>query len=202
MLDLKREHFEKAEKQIGKIFSYLPLTPNQYTISSLFFAFISLFFLIKESLLLALIFFIIATFLDFVDGAVARFTNKSSLAGAYLDTIIDRYVEAIIFLGLFFVSLPTILLSPAIWIFLCFLGSLLTTYSKATAKEKDLTTTELKGGIMSRAERILLLYLAILLGIFNLAWTVYVLIIIAVLSNFSAVQRIISAIKINSKQKE
>lgn len=119
-----------------------------------------------------------------------------------MDTIIDRYVEAIILVGLFFVSLPNILLPPAVWIFLCFLGSLLTTYSKAAAKEKDLTTTELKGGIMSRAERTILLDLAILLGIFNLAWTVYVLIIIAVLSNFSAVQRITSAIKINSKNKE
>ena len=197
MLDLYKNSFKEIEKSIGRIFSYLPITPNQYTIISLGFAFIVLYFLVKNNLILSLLFFIIAAFLDFVDGAVARFTQKSTKVGAYLDTIIDRYVEGILLFGFLFLHLPEILLSSEIWIFLCLFGSIMTTYSKAAVMEKNLATQELKGGTLSRTERLILLCLSMFFGIFNLAWMVYVLIILAIFSNFTALQRINSAIRKN-----
>lgn len=198
MLDLHRDLFKKIEKIIGRLFSTFPITPNQYTLIAFLFALITLYFLTINSLIPALLFFIIASTLDFVDGAVARFTNKATKIGAYFDTIIDRYVEGILFLGFLFLPLPNILLSSKIWIFLCFFGSFLSTYSKAAAMEKGLAEKELKGGILSRGERLILLSFAMFLGIFNLVWMIYILIIFAILSNFTALQRIFSAIKKNS----
>lgn len=195
MLDLYKDSFKGLEKKVGRFFSYFPITPNQYTIISLAFALIFLYFLLKNNLILGLFFFIIASLLDFIDGAVARFTKKSTKVGAYLDTIIDRYIEGILLFGFLFLHLPKILLSSEIWIFLCLFGSIMTTYSKAAAMEKNLTTQEMKGGILSRTERLILLCLSMLLGIFNLVWMVYVLIILAILSNSTALQRINSAIK-------
>ena len=195
MLDLHRNSFKGLEKYIGKTFSVLPMTPNQYTLASVLFAFCALYFLIQQSIILAIPFFMIAGFLDLIDGAVARYKKASTKTGAYLDTIVDRYVEGILLLGMLFLPLPEIFLPGYIWIFLILFGSMITTYAKAAAKEKELTNLELKGGILSRGERIILLALALILGIFSFLWMVHLLIIIAALANITALQRIVSAIK-------
>jgi archaetidylinositol phosphate synthase len=198
----KREKFEGISLKIGQIFSKPGLTPNQYTLISLFFVLFSFYFLIKINLVLALVFFLLAAFLDFIDGAVARFSGKDynppttlpqagpSKKGAYLDTICDRYVEGIILLGFLFLPLADFLLPAKIWIFLAFFGSLMTTYAKAAAKEKELITEELKKGLLGRAERVILISLAIILGIFNFSWTIYPIIALAIFSNITALQRI------------
>jgi len=196
MLDLQRDLFKKVEKIVGKIFSSLPITPNQYSLISIIFALISFYFLIKHNLILAIPFFLIASFLDFVDGAVARYKGISTKVGAYLDTICDRYVEGFLLFGMLFLPLPKILLPGYAWVFLILFGSLLTTYAKATAKEKELVAQELKGGLLSRAERLILLITSLILGIFNFSWMTYLLILIAILTNFTAFQRINSAIKL------
>jgi len=201
MLEEKRKKFKKIETLIGGIFSKLGLTPNQYTLISLFFVILSFCSLVSVNLILpehinyvlglALIFFLLATILDFIDGAVAKFTQKETKKGAYLDTICDRYVEGVILLGFLFLPLKEFFLLPAqVWIFLALFGSLITTYAKAAAKEKELTKIEIKKGLFGRAERIILISLAILLGIFNLSWLIYPIIILAVLSNLTALQRI------------
>ena len=190
MLEEKREKFKIISEKVGQIFSKFGPSPNQYTLISLFFVLISFYSLIKQNLLGALIFFLIAAFLDFVDGAVAKFSKKETKKGAYLDTICDRYVEGIILLGFLFLPLPDFLLPAKIWIFLAFFGSLMTTYTKAAAKEKGLVETEIKKGLFGRAERIILIILAILLGIFNLSWMLYPIIILAIFSNITALQRI------------
>lgn len=196
MLDTKRNSFKGLEKKVGRIFSSLPLTPNQYTLISIFFAFVSFCFLAKQNLAMAAVFFLIAGFLDFIDGAVARYKNISTKIGAYLDTISDRYVEGLLLLGMIFLPLPKILLPGYIWIFLLLFGSNLTTYAKAAAKEKELTDKELKGGLLSRGERVILLFAALIAGIIDpsFASMTYILIFTALLSNFTALQRILSAI--------
>ncbi|MCK4474184.1 CDP-alcohol phosphatidyltransferase family protein [Candidatus Parcubacteria bacterium] len=195
MLDLHRNLFKGLEKKVGKIFSFLPITPNQWTLISILFAFVCLYFLIKQNLILAIVFFLIAGFLDFIDGAVARYKNMATKIGAYLDTIADRYVEAILLFGMLFLPLPKIFLPSYAWIFLILFGSIMTTYAKAAAKEKNLVCQELKGGLLSRGERIILLLVCLILGVFNFYWMVYVLILIAILANFTALQRILAARK-------
>jgi archaetidylinositol phosphate synthase len=194
MLEEKREKFIKIEKIIGKIFSQF-LSPNQYTLISLFFVFVSFYFLIKENLILALIFFLLAALLDIIDGAVARFTKKTTKKGAYLDTIFDRYIEGIILLGFLFLPLADFLLPAKIWIFLALFGSLMTTYSKAAAKEKELVSKELKKGFLGRGERIILISLAILLGVINFSWLIYPIVILAIFSNLTVLQRIYLALR-------
>jgi len=67
MLDLYKDSFKKLEKKVGRLFSFLPISPNQYTLISIFFAIFSFYFLIKQNLILAIFFFLIAGFLDFID---------------------------------------------------------------------------------------------------------------------------------------
>jgi len=192
MLEEKREKFKWLETKTGEIFSKLRLSPNQLTFNSLVFILFAFWFLVTQNLILALTFFTIATFLDLVDGAVARFLKMETKKGAYLDTICDRYVEGIIFLGLLFLPLKGFLfLTADVWIFLAFFGSLMTTYSKAAAKEKELVQIELRRGFLGRAERVILIFIILFLGIFNLSWMIYPIIILAILTNFTAFQRIV-----------
>jgi phosphatidylglycerophosphate synthase len=195
MLAESREKFKKIEILFGKIFSKFGLSPNQFTILTLLFALTSFFSLLKEKMVLALIFYFLAIVLDFVDGAVARFKKMETKKGAYLDTIFDRYVEGLILFSFLFFDLPKILLPANVWIFLAFFGSMMTTYSKAAAKEKELVLNELKKGFFGRGERVILIFLTIFLGIFNKNLMIYPLIILAIFSNLTAFQRISFALQ-------
>ncbi len=98
-------------------------------------------------------------------------------------------------MGFLFLFLPDFLLPAKIWIFLAVFGSLMTTYSKAAAKEKELAEIEIKKGLLGRGERMILIALAIILGVFNPIWIIYPIIILAIFSNITALQRIYLALK-------
>ncbi len=195
MLAEKREKFKPIERLTGKIFSKLGPSPNQYTLNSIFFGIFSALSIFYKEFLLGFLFFLLAAFLDFVDGAVARYTNAATKKGAYFDTIADRIVEGLVYLSLFSLPLPEIFLPAKYWIFLAFFGSLMTTYAKAAAKEKELISEELKEGLFGRAERMIVLALALFLAIFNLKFAIYPIVILAIFSNLTAIQRIKLALK-------
>jgi phosphatidylglycerophosphate synthase len=195
MLEEKREKFKKIEEKIGKIFSKLGPSPNQYTLNSIFFGIFCFVSLVFKNFVLALIFFLISAILDFVDGAVARYSNRVTKVGAYLDTISDRFVEGLIFLGLLSLPLPKFIIEAKYWIFLCFFGSLMTTYAKAAAKEKELVVQELKKGFFGRGERMILLAITIFGGILNQNLMIYPISLLAVLSSLTALQRIILTLR-------
>jgi phosphatidylglycerophosphate synthase len=195
MLEEKREKFKKIEEEIGRIFSKLGPSPNQYTLNSIFFGIFCFVSLIFRNFILALIFFLVSAILDFVDGAVARYSGKVTKAGAYLDTISDRFVEGLIFLGFLSLPLPKFIIEAKYWIFLSFFGSLMTTYAKAAAKEKELVAQELKKGFFGRGERMILLSITFFLGIFNQNLMIYPISLLAIFTNLTAIQRIILALK-------
>ena len=195
MLDAHRDLFKWLEKIIAGMFSPLPITPNQYSFSSILLISVCFYFLTKQNLPWAILFFLLAAFMDLVDGAVARKKNMSSKKGAYLDTVFDRYVEGILLLGFLFLPLPEIFMPNYFWIFLVLFGSMMTTYAKSAAKEKELAQKELKGGLMSRGERAIFYLAAMVFGIFYPHSMTLILIIMAILTNFTAIQRIFSATK-------
>lgn len=193
----KRQRFEKLSNKMGIIFSKVGLSPNQWTLLTLVPTIIALYFLVKEAFLFAAVFFIVAAFVDLIDGSVARVMGKVTKLGAYLDTIIDRYVEGIILFGLLFASLPGFIIPVYGWIFLFFFGGMMTTYAKSAAKEKDLVEKELNGGLLERAERLFLLFIGILLAAYTPLFLTVVIALLAVLSNISALQRIWKATRVS-----
>ncbi|MBL7160548.1 MAG: CDP-alcohol phosphatidyltransferase family protein [Candidatus Aenigmarchaeota archaeon] len=203
----RKSKFSGFSERVGRVFSKVGLSPNQWTLFALVPTFIAVYFLINEAFLLAAVFFIIASFVDIIDGSVARVSGKVSNLGAYLDTVIDRYVEGIIIFGLLFASLPALGLAgfslpAAAWIVLYLFGAMMTTYSKAAAKEKGLIGVELKGGLLERAERLIILFIGILLGAVNPLYLSMVIALLAVLTNVSALQRIRKAVKLIKCQPE
>ncbi len=195
MLYKHREKFQKLSIWIGMLFSRLRLSPNQWTMLSFLPAIVSFYFLITEDFFSATFFFGISAFFDLIDGSVARVTGKVTKKGAYLDTVVDRYIEFIALLALLFVALPSYVLPAYAWIFVYLFGAMMTTYAKAAAKEKELVEKELRGGILERTERLIFLFIGILLANFSKQYLVYAIAILAILANITALQRILAAMK-------
>ncbi|RLI97737.1 MAG: CDP-alcohol phosphatidyltransferase family protein [Candidatus Aenigmatarchaeota archaeon] len=194
----RRERFSWLSKGIGKSFSKLGLSPNQWTFVTLVPALAAAWLLMNQHFMAAGALLLLAAFIDMVDGAVARATCKVSKTGAYLDTIIDRYIEGIIIFALLFVPIPMLpgVSVPAYaWVFLYFFGGMMTTYAKAAAKEKGLVGKELRGGILERAERLILLVIGITMASYNTLALTFMIAVLAILSNISALQRIWGAVR-------
>ncbi len=170
------------------LFSKLPLTPNQWTFFSILPAIASAYFIVNENFLTAALLFGVSAFFDIVDGSVARVTGRVTKRGAYLDTVVDRYVEGVVVFALLF-AFPQL----AVWLFLYLFGSMATTYAKAAAKEK--LDAEIRGGLMERPERLIMLLAAILLASFDKTYFIYLIMLMTILVNITALQRIYSAIR-------
>jgi archaetidylinositol phosphate synthase len=190
-----RQKLGGLSSKIGKTFAKLGLSPNQWTLLTLIPTIVSFYFLVERNFLLAALFFFISSFMDWIDGSVARVTGKTTKFGAYLDSVMDRYVEFIIALGFLFASLPNFYLPIEFWILLYMFGSLMTTYAKAAAKEKDLVDKEIRGGLIERAERLIILFLGMILAYFGRIYLTYIIVILAILTNITALQRMNIATK-------
>jgi phosphatidylglycerophosphate synthase len=186
----RRTSFSNLSIKVGTAFSRTGLDPNHWTAITLIMALITFAFLTQEMFIGASVFLILAAFFDFVDGSVARARAMESRLGAYLDTVTDRYVEGVIVFALLFAGLPGFYLPAYAWIFLYMFGSLMTTYAKSAAKEKELVSKELSGGFLERADRMVILFIGILLASIEPLYLTYVMVILAVLANVSALQRI------------
>ncbi|MEM3431143.1 MAG: CDP-alcohol phosphatidyltransferase family protein [Candidatus Micrarchaeia archaeon] len=194
--------FEKSEEKtlkkirewIGINFAKLNISPNTWTILSLGFAITAFLFIVNRYFLVGAFLIIISGLMDLIDGAVARKTKKVTRFGAFLDTVIDRYNEFLFIFPLVFIQWQPIVFDFKVWIFLFLFGSMITTYVKSAAAEKKLKK-ELRGGILERAERVGLYTVSLIIAEFNVTIFQYLIIILAILSNISAVQRIIKAIR-------
>ncbi len=120
--------------------------------------------------------------IDALDGTMARLRGEQTEFGAFVDSVTDRYSELFILAGLLFYyvgkqeSLNTIL------VYFAAAGSVLVSYVKARAEGLGFTA---KVGLLSRVERYLIIAPALLLNVPHIAlW------IIAILANFTALQRI------------
>ncbi|NIM46653.1 MAG: hypothetical protein GTN40_00630 [Candidatus Aenigmarchaeota archaeon] len=190
MLYKKRKYFKELSKNFGRVFSKFPLSPNQWTISSLILAIILVYFLINQNFLISFIVGIFTVSIDMIDGAVARVTKRATKFGAYLDTIIDRFIEFFTILGLFFVDYPNFIFTSKTWLMVLLFGSLMSSYSKPAALEKNLIKKELKGGgILEHTDRLILFLIIILISNFSLEYANYLIVLTSILTLVSFIQR-------------
>jgi archaetidylinositol phosphate synthase len=182
-------------------FASFGLSPTAWTLLSLFAAGAGFLALCLHQLGLSLILFVISGMLDAVDGAVARATGNATSAGAFVDGVADRYAELMLCLGLLIYLGPgkSLLLPMDVWFVLLIFGSLMTSFVRAYADHRGLVKDpeELKGmgGLLERGERLGLLYLGMLFGIFDQGWLMASVALTAALANFTALERIALALK-------
>ncbi len=126
--------------------------------------------------------FVVASAFDALDGSVAREMGQASTFGAFLDSVVDRFSEGTVLFGLLLYYLNRgARLEPAL-IYVAVFGSLLVSYTRARAEGVGI---ECKEGLFTRFERVILLAAGLILE-----WTRPVLWILAILTVFTALQRI------------
>jgi CDP-diacylglycerol--glycerol-3-phosphate 3-phosphatidyltransferase len=130
--------------------------------------------------------------LDIMDGKLARSTNGDSQRGAFLDSVVDRYAEFFSYVGLmiFFAS------GWRVWaVLLAILGGVMVSYTRARAEGLGV---QCDIGLLQRPERFVLLGFGSIFSALGVhLWggshglLAFVVVLIAVLSNATAVQRIL-----------
>lgn len=144
---------------------------------------------------------ILAGTLDVVDGRVARRTNSGSPRGAFMDSVIDRYTDAIAYLGIAVFYRYSWVLWAAMW---ALVGGVITSYTRARAEGLGATCHV---GLLQRPERYVILGLGSIFGsLIELVWghphgyhpyvvLVIVVFVLAVLSNATAIQRVVHVMR-------
>ncbi len=124
---------------------------------------------------------------DIIDGKVARETGQTTRFGALFDSVIDRYSEMVMFfaVAVYYVKLDNYLFS--IVTIIAFGGATMVSYVRARAESLGLPA---KVGIMQRPERVVLVGVTALFHVFLLKIGIWA---IAILANYTAIQRLIYA---------
>jgi CDP-diacylglycerol--glycerol-3-phosphate 3-phosphatidyltransferase len=89
---------------------------------------------------------------DMLDGQVARLGNMKSVFGALYDSVLDRYSELIMFLGICYYLVAHHYFLSSIFAFIALIGSMMVSYVRARAEGLGV---ECKGGLMQRPERVI-----------------------------------------------
>jgi CDP-diacylglycerol--glycerol-3-phosphate 3-phosphatidyltransferase len=130
---------------------------------------------------------LVAGFFDILDGALARRIGQATPFGAVLDSTLDRLSEAVILLAILAVYAIQPSITGVLLVGAALIGSLLVSYIRARVEAVGL---ECKVGLFTRAERVVVLALGLLLSHFTNA-LVIALAIIVVFSFFTAGQRLV-----------
>lgn len=90
---------------------------------------------------------------DMLDGQVARLGNMSSTFGALFDSVLDRYSEFVMFLGICYYLVAHHYFISSLFAFIALIGSMMVSYTRARSEGLGV---ENKGGLMQRPERVVL----------------------------------------------
>ena len=171
----------------AKVAHNIGLTPNIMSLMGLALALVSAFtYAVAQGqplwILLATILFLASGFCDALDGVIARIYQQTSVFGGFLDSLLDRYADAAVYAGVIIGEL-----CDPLWGLAALAGSTLVSYSRARAEAAEIKMESV--GVAERAERMLILSIASIVAIFWLPALNIGIILLAVLSNFTVLQR-------------
>ncbi|MDO5814772.1 MAG: archaetidylinositol phosphate synthase [Methanobrevibacter sp.] len=171
-------------KILNPVARNLNINPNIVTIISPFVAVIAAYGFANHMLILGCAAILFSGFLDVVDGAVARYHDRSSKFGAFLDSTMDRFADAIIYIGIIFGGYCDWFVG-----ILAIHSAITVSYVRARAESQG---AECNIGIAERAVRMIILMVGALIGYFigDIYFT-YVIYLLVILSYFTVAQRIL-----------
>ena len=171
-------------KMLNPIARNLNINPNIVTVISPFVAVIAAYGFANHLLILGTVTILFSGFLDVVDGAVARYHDKASKFGAFLDSTMDRFADAIIYIGIIFGGYCDWFVGV-----LAIHSAICVSYVRARAESQGVYCNV---GIAERAVRMIILMIGALIGYFagDIYFT-YIIYILVVLSYFTVGQRIV-----------
>lgn len=179
-----RTPVEKAVKPLGNALRKTGLSPDHLTLIGLLVAVGAAVAIGAGKLQLGLLLVVLAALPDLLDGALAKASGVASQRGAFFDSVMDRITDALLFGGVAWYFASTESAHMALLPFAVMSVSSLISYERAKAESLGLNA---KGGLMERAERVILLCIGLLFeGIL-----IPVMWIMLVLTAITAVQRFV-----------
>lgn len=175
-------------------FEMMGLQPNDVTLLGLLCYALCGIAIAAGHLLTAASIIIIFGPLDVIDGMLARETGKVTAFGAFLDSVTDRYAEFFIFLGLLCYAVLRLDagLAGSAMVIVAWTGSFMVSYIKARAISVGY---ECDIGLFTRFER-----LALITGILITGWIYEGLLVLALCTHFTALQRITHVLHSTEKE--
>lgn len=203
MLTKLKERIQKLMITEARIAHAIGLTPNQISLLGALAALASAYCYLSSQfndsiLIVAALLLLVSGFLDALDGVLARAFRGTTLFGGFLDSLLDRYSDAIILVS---IILGRLIADSQLWSLVGFaavIGSLLVSYSRARAEAAGVKMETV--GLAERAERIIIIAAASFLNLLwaeALRWSVLLL---AILTNLTVMQRAVYFWKASRKK--
>jgi CDP-diacylglycerol--glycerol-3-phosphate 3-phosphatidyltransferase len=183
-----RGPIDKAVKPVGHSLRRTGLTPDHLTVIGLLIGVGAAVAIGSGRLLLGLVLVILAALPDLLDGALAKASGASSQRGAFFDSTVDRITDAVLLGGIAWYLASEESAHMALLPFALMAVSSVISYQRAKAESLGL---DARGGLMERAERIVLICLGLLIE----PLLVPILWVMLVLTSITAVQRFVKVWK-------
>jgi archaetidylinositol phosphate synthase len=187
MLTKLKKKVQQLLSSEAKIAHRLGLTPNAISVIGIILsilAAIAYTFALNQPLFLLLAVFLLMAsgYCDTLDGIIARTYQQATPFGGFFDSLLDRYADAIVYSGIIIGALCNVT-----WGLAALAGSLLVSYSRARAEAAGIKMESV--GLAERAERMLILAVVSIIAFFWLPALNWGIIVLALLSNFTVLQR-------------
>jgi len=170
-------------RPIGRLLARTPITPDMLTWVGLLFSIGALVLLLNEQVRWAGVVVVVGALFDLLDGALARAANLVTRFGGILDSTLDRLTEGIVLTGIVFVMARSGSTFGATLAAAALVLSFTVSYIRSRAEAAGIPCTD---GWFTRLERIIILAAGL---IFN--QIIMALILITILSGFTATQRLL-----------
>jgi len=162
LIDIRRNLAYRITDPIVGILSKRGIKPNALTLINLALNIIAAYVIATGHFFLGGVLVLVAGLFDLLDGALARFTKQTTKFGAILDSVADRISEAAILCGLLIWYIPQQEASlEIVLVFIVLIGSFLVSYIRARAEGLG---WQCQVGLFTRAERIIVLAIGLLIN--------------------------------------
>jgi CDP-diacylglycerol--glycerol-3-phosphate 3-phosphatidyltransferase len=180
-----RAPVDRAVKPLGLLLRNTGLSPDHLTVAGVVLAVAAAVAVGAGELRLGLLLVILAALPDLLDGALAKASGSSSQRGAYFDSVVDRVTDSLLFGGVAWYLISDNPDRPHVgMVAVAVMGvSWLISYQRAKAESLGL---DAKGGLMERAERVILLCVGLLVPslLLPIMWVMLVLTVITAVQRF------------------
>lgn len=186
--DTARGHASRFIDPVAKLLLRLGISANAVTwFGALATVTVSVYFIPQGSFLAAGIWYGIFASSDLLDGTMARISGSTGKYGAFLDSTLDRFVDAAVVSAMTYYCMthgqPTWAIAAG---FVAIATAQITSYIRAKAESIDI---ECKVGLAERSERSILAWLTLLITGFGIFVIHYALVVLAVASTITVMQR-------------
>jgi CDP-diacylglycerol--glycerol-3-phosphate 3-phosphatidyltransferase len=182
MLSHYKSRLHGVADPVARLLLRAHVRPNQLTVLGLGVSALAAWALAGGRLRLGAAFLAVAGLFDFFDGSLARLAGQDTPFGAFLDSVVDRYSDVVVLLGILLYFERSGDATGLVATMATLLGSVMVSYTKARAQSIGVAC---EIGLMERPERMIGLIAGAALG-----WLGAAMVVLAVLTNLTALQRI------------